>query len=162
MQKRDWNYERYRTRDRLVEYDFNVYPAVPHTAGLQMIYPWENLMLSSLSHSIFLLAQRSGYTGEEDDFWSSFSESKIHFGTLNTFPIPGEENSLYFDKETGILYYFKISTTINYEQAALADVAIVDHALVNNDGTEVFYLYIPVRAYLIEDTILNTDTSIEG
>jgi len=34
--------ERRRTRDRLLEYDML---ARPHTAGLAMVYPWENNLL---------------------------------------------------------------------------------------------------------------------
>jgi len=37
--------ERWRTRDRLLEYDISIMPARPRTAGLAMVYPWENNLL---------------------------------------------------------------------------------------------------------------------
>jgi len=40
--------ERWRTRDRLLEYDESIMPLRPHSAGLSMIYPWENVTLLTL------------------------------------------------------------------------------------------------------------------
>lgn len=49
-QKLDWNYERYRTRDRLIEYDFDLIAPFPHSAGLPIIYPWENVFIEQLKN----------------------------------------------------------------------------------------------------------------
>jgi len=55
--KLDWNRERYRTRDLLLEYDTAIMPARPRTAGLAMVYPWENLTLSTLKAQIIEIAR---------------------------------------------------------------------------------------------------------
>lgn len=101
MFNRDWNYERHRTRDLLLEYDINympprprqgglciVYPwgspllndivdmsipAQPHTTKLSMIYPWENTSLNILNHQLYLLAVMNGFEGTEEDFKQLFS-----------------------------------------------------------------------------------------
>lgn len=153
----DWNRERYRTRDRLLEYDFNIYPAVTHTAGLSMIYPWENMELSVLQKQIYQIALNNGYQEGEDSFWKKFSRDCIVFGTIDTFPVRGDEKTLYLDTESETLYYFKKTTTFNAEVAAILDVAIVDKAIVDSDGTEEFYLYVPIRAALMENILLNLD-----
>jgi len=82
--KIDWNYERYRTRDLLLEYDATIMPphpragglamiypwgsdifdnivdmhipSRPHTTTLSMVYPWENTSLSILNHQLYLIA----------------------------------------------------------------------------------------------------------
>ena len=97
----DWNYERYRTRDLLLEYDTNIMPPhpraggisvvypwgssvwdnvvdmsipnTPHTTTLSMIYPWENTSLNILSHQLFLLAVMNGFNGTEEDFKELFT-----------------------------------------------------------------------------------------
>lgn len=97
----DWNYERYRTRDLLLEYDTNIMPPhpraggisvvypwgssvwdnvvdmsipnTPHTTTLAMVYPWENTSLNILSHQLFLLAVMNGFNGTEEDFKELFT-----------------------------------------------------------------------------------------
>ena len=151
-----WNKERKRTRDRLLEYDFNIVPPHPHSAGLSIVYPWENMQLYQLEYQIYTLAQNNGYNGTMEDLWNVFSKyGYIISGTISTFPLPGDTKNIYFDTETGIIYYFKISETINNE--ALESTGAV--ATAANDGT--FYVYIPVRALLIEDTILNCGDASE-
>ena len=97
----DWNYERHRTRDLLVEYDINIMPPhpragglaivypwgssmwdnvidmsipkQPHTTNLSMVYPWENTSLNILSHQLYLLAVQSGFEGTEAEFKELFA-----------------------------------------------------------------------------------------
>lgn len=106
----DWNRERYRTRDRLLEYDFSLIPPRPRTAGLSMIYPWENNFLDNLIHQLYLIAANTGYIGDEDTFiklFGSFMNNKqILFASFSTFPQMGDYNMLYFDIDEKILYYW--------------------------------------------------------
>lgn len=182
MNKLNWNKERWRTRDRLLEYDFSIVPAYPHSGGiavpypqeseripisipylanvdLPMIYPWENIALSVLSHQLYLIAVDNGYTGTETEFLVRFangdgdsgdSEKEVIIGTLTTFPMPGAIDKLYLDRETGILYYFKATNLPVNEQAA-EDMGIV----ITETHGNVTYLYIPVRALPIENLIYN-------
>lgn len=99
MQK-NWNHERWRTRDLLLEYDSAIMPphpragglsmiypwgsAVydnvidmsiphnPHTTTLSMIYPWENTSLNILNHQLYLLAVQAGFDGTEEEFKELF------------------------------------------------------------------------------------------
>lgn len=98
-QKLDWNYERYRTRDLLLEYDKAIMPPHPRAAGLNniyswgstipsdtdtldfpiphqkdvsIIYPWENLPISVLTRQLYTIAEKSGFSGTEKDFEESF------------------------------------------------------------------------------------------
>ena len=130
--KIDWNYERYRTRDRLLEYDFSIVPPHPHSAGLAFvypleehptayitnipptimpfIYPWENTALSVLLNQLYTLALQGGFVGTPHDFlehFASFSgERQIVFDNYENFPAVGYTNKLYFDLNENILYYF--------------------------------------------------------
>lgn len=100
MEKLDWNYERYRTRDLLLEYDTAIMPPHPraggliviypwgspmldnvvdmsiphnpHTTTLSMIYPWENTSLNILNHQLYLIAVQNGFDGTEEDFKELF------------------------------------------------------------------------------------------
>ena len=157
----NWNYERWRTRDRLLEYDFNIVPPHPHSAGLPFVYPWEHIQSLTIQKEIFEIAKSNGYDGTEEHLWNVFStDGLLITGTIDTFPIPGDINNLYFDTETGIIYYFKItSNTINEEVVARVGAAIVGISRVN--GEDVTYLYIPIKALLIEDTILNCGDAAE-
>lgn len=122
------------TRDLLLEYDFNIIPPRPRAAGLGMVYPWENIILNTLTKQLYTIANNSGYTGTEEDFktqFGSYLQSKqTMFGTTEDFPEVGELNKLYFDTEEKILYYW-------------------------DNG------YYPINALLIENTILNAGTSID-
>ena len=155
--------ERKKTRDRLLEYDSFIMPYHPRQAGLSMVYPWENMNLSMLQKQIYQIALNEGFQESEQIFWSRFSQGNIIFGTLDTFPIDGDEKALYFDTNTESLYYFKRTTTFNEEASALLGVAIVNRALIETNGTEEYCLYIPLKAYLMEDIILDIDggSSIE-
>ena len=122
------------TRDLLLEYDFNIIPPRPRAAGLGMVYPWENIILNTLTKQLYTIANNSGYAGTEEDFktqFGSYLQSKqTVFGTTEDFPEIGELNKLYFDTEEKILYYW-------------------------DNG------YYPINALLIENSILNAGTSID-
>lgn len=152
--------ERRRTRDRLLEYDIAIMPPRPHTAGLAMIYPWENTSLSTLSHQVYLIAKNNGFVGEETEFWERFSHNStggVNIGTIETFPIPGMEDQLYLDVETEILYYFKIaSQNVSEEIADQYGAEVVGRT---EDGS--IYVYIPVRALPIEPLLIDCGSSTE-
>ena len=126
--KIDWNYERYRTRDRLLEYDVNIIPPRPHSGGLPVIYPWEGTSMAILMNQLYNLAATSGYDGTAEEFGTNFgkffSTKHIIFDTTENFPDEGDRDKLYFATDTNILYYF------------------------DNE-------YIPVNAMLIANTIIN-------
>ena len=97
----DWNHERHRTRDLLLEYDTSIMPPHPragglsilypwgsqyyenavdmyiptsaHTTTLSMVYPWENTSLNILNHQLYLVAVLNGFEGTEADFKDLFS-----------------------------------------------------------------------------------------
>ena len=162
MMRLNWNRERWRTRDRLLEYDSNIYPMVPHTAGLQMVYPWETLQLGQLATSLLKLAKQYGFTGSEDLLFNRMFNGNLYKGTLTTFPIPGDENCLYLDTETDILYYFKATTeTVYAEHAAQVGAIIVGHSIIEDTEEIITYLYIPIRALPIENTIFNSGDAAE-
>lgn len=186
MKITDWNHERKRTRDRLIEYDISIMPLYPHSGGiavpypqeaenititipsiiaearLKAIYPWENYSLTILSHQMYLIARDSGFPGTEKQFLEKFgslntiTENNVIVGTINTFPIEGDTNALYLDKETGILYYFKAT-----ENRINEEIAAITGAVIKGKENEMTFLYIPVRALLIEDTILNCGDASE-
>lgn len=181
----NWNEERWRTRDRLLDYDITIVPPHPHSGGiacpyplededlspripspeadssLPFIYPWEATNLYELERSIYLIAQRNGYTGSEDTLWNRFSNGTVVTGTLATFPVPGDELNLYFDKETEILYYFKaVPNHISVDAATRIGATIVGTSQIDTE-VEWTYLYIPVRALVIENTILDCGDASE-
>lgn len=128
MRTIDWNHERHRTRDRLLEYDFNLIAPMPHSAGLPFIYPWENITLNTLSHQLYIIAKNHGYLGDETSFVDAFGtfigNHQIIYSNFIDFPEEGEKTKLYFDLDEKILYYW---------------------------DTE----YIPVNAMLIANTIID-------
>lgn len=152
-------YERWRTRDRLLEYDSVVIPPHPHSAGLPMIYPWEDMPLSVLSHQLFEIAKKNGFEGAESEFLEKFSHNTggVNTGTIETFPVPGKEDQLYLDVETEILYYFKIAQeSVAEEIATQYGAEVVGRT---EDGT--FYVYIPVRALPVEPLFIDCGTSTD-
>ena len=156
--------ERWRTRDRLLEYDLSIMPLKPHSAGLSMVYPWENQSLLFTSYQLYEIAKNYGFPGTVDEFFSKFSlyGGNIIRGTVNTFPIPGNENNLYFDEENEILYYFSIKNMkILSETAARIGAAIVGYSVVKDTQEIITYLYIPVKASLVADTILDSGDASE-
>lgn len=143
MPELNWNLERWRTRDRLLEYDVSIMLPAPHIGGIIAPYPWENTTLSMLSHQLYQIATKNGYTGTEQEFLAKFSsnetEKQVIVGTIVTFPIDGNTKCLYLDQETGILYYFKIFDEAIDESAAERIGAV----MVSSTN-----VYIPVRAII--------------
>jgi len=139
--------ERHRTRDRLLEYDPSIIIPTPHTAGLRMIYPWENFPLSILSEQILMLAKKHGYSGSSSEFWERFSNGSLVIGTINTFPQHGNEFSLYLDKETDILYCYKIIKNKDIDESLIAKIgaAIVGTSIISPEDSYI-YLYVPIKA----------------
>ena len=155
-QKLNWNRERWRTRDLLLEYDTAIMPPhpragglatvypwgsayydnvidysvpkMPHVARLSMIYPWENTSLNILNHQLYLIAVQNGFDGTEDDFKELFR------GYVGPRSIMFATYDAF--PETGITdkLYFDLETKILYYW---------------NDE------YIPVNAMLIAETALN-------
>jgi len=110
MKELDWNRERYRTRDLLLEYDYSIMPVRPRTAGLAMVYPWESTNLRILNHQFYQMAVINGYAGTEDEFKRIFnnyvSKYNVIFAKYNEFPRYGDKDKLYFDTEEKALYYW--------------------------------------------------------
>ena len=138
--------ERKRTRDRLLEYDL---PLHPRAGGLAMVYPWEDNEKRVLKKQIYDIAVESGFNGSEHEFWNSFSGGQIITG-INPFdfPVPGSEKNLYVSESSGAVYCFRVMTIEAIEDNLPAGAIIV--ATVNN----IAYLYIPIRAALLENAIL--------
>ena len=141
--------ERKRTRDLLLEYD--VVPFHHRAGGLSIVYPWENTDVSVFEQQFFKMARDNGYEGTKEEFWKMFSNSGIVPGELNTFPVPGDIKSLYFDVSTGIVYCFKNITT----QEELDELVEMGGTVVGKSEDELTtYLYIPIKTLLIENTVL--------
>lgn len=102
--------ERWRTRDLLLEYDSRIMPPRPRAAGLGIIYPWENRIINDLINQLFNFAINTGYNGTETEFKNGFgsylAKKEIIFDVFNNFPQEGASNSLYFDLNDKILYYW--------------------------------------------------------
>ena len=107
----NWNYERQRTRDLLLEYDTSIMPPRPRAGGLCVLYPRENTSLNVLNHQLYLLAVANGFEGTEEDFKQLFTsyvgQRSIMFATYSEFPETGIASKLYFDLEEKILYYWE-------------------------------------------------------
>ena len=107
----NWNRERWRTRDLLLEYDTSIMPPHPRAAGLSMIYPWENSSLAYFCEQLYQLATASGYVGSKEEFTLHFGAflngtHQIIYDIYANFPVPGDSDKLYFDLEEKILYYW--------------------------------------------------------
>lgn len=154
-----WNRQRIKTRDRLFDYDLPMYPIIDK---LQAPYPWASANLSVLTKQLYEIALQNGFLGNQQSFISRFTNGSLVQGTLNSFPIPGVPNTLYLDKETNILYYFKETTQeINLQLANKIGATIVYNSDITDTQQMVTYLYIPVRAMPLEDLILNCGSAAE-
>lgn len=163
LDKYDWNYERYRTRDLLLEYDKAIMPPRPRAAGLatiynwgeiipstdvdtilppspipleiKTVYPWENEALSIFSHKMYMVAVNNGFYGTEKEFFNNF----INYVS---------EKEIIFDSYDN----FPSIGSKNYLYFDLEE--------------KVLYYwdkeYIPVNALLIENTTLDTGSSTES
>lgn len=127
--------ERWRTRDLLLNYDLLPYPVA---AQVHSIYPWGNYSSLSLNKAILELAASYGFNGNEQDFWNKFNKYNIVTGTLETFPVPGNINDLYFDIEANILYYYKETATPNN-----------DAEVVGISDDDLYCTYSPVKALAV-------------
>lgn len=145
------------TRDLLLEYDPQVMSFHYRAAGLSMVYPWENMDRAVISKQIFEIAKNSGFEGSEEEFWKSFSGGIVIRGTIETFPVPGNEQNLYLDENTDIVYYFKaFRDEVDDKVAQKIGAYIVGSEVVEfEDGEDdILYLYIPIRALPIEKTLI--------
>lgn len=142
MPTKNWNYERWRTRDRLIEYNFDIIAPYPHTASLPIVYPWENLSLSQLEYQIITIAKNHGFSDTDKTFWDKFSKNFLIRSTVDKFPVFGDEYCLYLDINTNILYYFKIIAT-----SELPDYIKENGIIISGHSKEedCVYLYIPIK-----------------
>lgn len=146
----DMNKERWKTRDLLVN---NTKINTPFSS-IKTVYPWENMQLNALSKQIYEIAKKYGYSENEEAFWTRFSDGSIICSTIEEFPEIGDENKIYLDKESGVLYYFVPSTKVIYHELANAlDIVITGTSM--KDGQEITYLYIPIKAMPVENLIYN-------
>lgn len=150
--RNDWNHERYRTRDRLIEYDSTILPLTPHTGGMSItdIYPWETQSLTFLSSQLFAIAKNNGFVGTKEEFLEKFGSAhgSIIMGTISTFPIKGKEDAIYIDTDTNILYYFK-----QIDESLLDE---IPEAIVVDIQDQIASIYIPIRALPIDGLIFNS------
>lgn len=155
-----WNRQRIKTRDRLFDYDLPMYPIIDK---LQAPYPWASANLSVLTKQLYEIALQNGFLGNQQSFISRFTNGSIIRGTLDSFPIPGNADTLYLDKETDVLYYFKqTNTELNLQLLARIGAAIVGHSIVaGTEDTITTYLYIPIRAMPLQDIIFNCGSAAE-
>lgn len=142
----DMNKDRWKTSTLTL--DTNQYQAANN---IQTVYPWENIQNSQLAKQIYNIAKLYGNTDPtKEEFWTSISKKTIVIDTLENFPLVGDEDTLYFDKNGGVLYYFVSTTNIVYTELAEAVGAIIE----TNDEEQITYLYIPIKAIPIENLIL--------
>lgn len=147
----NWNFERWRTRDRLLTYDPGLLPVSPEFNDLPIIYPWVNWQSQDLQSQILNLAHANGFDGSITDFWQQFfTKQTVFTGILVNFPEQGDPETLYLDTETGILYYFKRT-----DEIVLPDIAAehgVEIVLIDNGYTN---MYIPISAFPLEPLFIN-------
>lgn len=145
------------TRDLLLEYDPQVMSFHYRMAGLSVVYPWENMNRAIVSKEIYEIAKNSGFEGSEEEFWKSFSGGIVVRGTIETFPVPGNELNLYLDDNTNVVYFFKaIRDEVDDKVAEEIGAYIVGSEVIKfEDGEDdVLYLYIPIRALPLLKTLI--------
>lgn len=146
---KNMNTERWKTRELL---ENNTSDGIPFS-NIKTVYPWENMQLSILSKQIYDIAKSNGYNKDEKEFWKKFSKDNIIVDSLENFPPIGEKDTLYLDKNSGILYYFISTDGIIYKE--LAD--ILNTRIISSDelsSENITNLYIPIKAMPIENLIL--------
>lgn len=150
MNHLNWNRQRERTRRRLLDY-FPINESIPEAIA-QTFYPIVNSSNKILKNQLYTIAKEYGYQESIDKFLNKFirNEGILVKGTLNTFPIPGNQDNLYLDQQTEILYYFKIVKQSNYTQeTAVAGSAIVGQSKIEDTQQTELYIYQPVHATAI-------------
>lgn len=152
--KKDWNYERYRTRDLLLEYDKTIMPPRPRAAGLSnvyswgstiptdeetldapipiqknisLIYPWENTSLTIFSNQLYKVAIINGFIGTEKEFLDRF----VNYVSDKQIIFENYDNFPQYGS-TNKLYFDQIEKILYYWDEE----------------------YIPVNAMLIANTII--------
>ena len=70
---KNWNYERWRTRDRLFDYDDTASIPIPTSTNMSSAYPWANMTTAFLEKELFTIALNNGYTGTKEEFIQRFS-----------------------------------------------------------------------------------------
>ena len=145
----DMNRDRWRTRDLLAEEGKEITPF----SSINTVYPWKDIQLKVLSEKIYQIAQKYGYTNTKEAFWTKFNEGTVIVDSVENFPPIGEENKLYLDKNSGIVYYFITTTQEVYTQLATS----LDVIITEESNEEIKYLYIPIKAMPIEKLIINED-----
>lgn len=154
--KLDWNRQRRRTRDLLLEYDQSIMPLRPRAGGLPMVYPWGNDFddnstamppfpnssvieaiypwemqnLAVMGDWLFQFSKNSGYSGTREEFYSCFG--------------------LYLERNRQEIIFDMFS---NFPSTGAQDMLYFDleeKILYYWDGE-----YIPVNAMLIAETIVN-------
>ena len=110
MARLNWNKERFRTRDLLLEYNLDILPIQPSQENSVITYPWENIQLATIEKQLYQIAKNSGFNGTENDFLLNFgryiSNRSIIYDIYINFPEIGETDKLYFDLDEKILYYW--------------------------------------------------------
>lgn len=103
--------ERRRTRDLLLEYDAAIMPPRPRTAGLSMVYPWEDLALATFKQQLYQVLGDNGLNWSEeklDEILEAIKNNRqILYAHYNNFPARGETEMLYFDLDDKVLYYWE-------------------------------------------------------
>lgn len=130
----DMNKDRWRTS--VLTLNPNDYQAANN---IQTVYPWENIQRSQLSQQILKIAQDFGFEGTEEELWKRFSSGLLII--TNEFPIEGNEQTLYFNKESETLYSCKI---INEEDPI--PVEVQNATIIRNEGEGKINLYTPIHA----------------
>lgn len=148
------NAQRKATRDKLLE----VYKYQPkdlsYINSIQSVYPWEKMQQSQLEQQLYQIAVDNGFTGTVEEFkrryTDAFAGGRVINGTIDTFPVPGEYQNIYYDTDSNIIYHFVAATTseLNPQLATL-----VGSYIVGEEG-DLTYLYVPIRALLIENMII--------
>lgn len=104
---------RHRTRDLLLEYDVHFIPGRPRAGGTSMIFPYETRNFAQMKDELYRFAADSGFTGTQAEFNTGFgaylenSRKEIVFGYYVDFPAQGNSQTLYFDLDEKILYYWE-------------------------------------------------------
>ena len=129
MDELNWNKERWRTRDLLLDQlPFYSLPSCPQLCP-STVYPWEEASLSRLNHQLYLLALKNGFGGTENEFtdlfFSYISNRDIVFARYVDFPAEGSTYKLYFDLDEKVIYYYSAQTQTYIPANAL----LIEHTL---------------------------------